>query len=246
MASPTSKCTSGNVGANFLRSFHPPEHKSPSAPATHVRLSSFYQPLKAFYGVGNRSSLRGIHSARRIYSGENSYDGYDGNSKCRQADNGGGGGVDQDKPETWGVLQMLRNSTLRGLFINFCEQSLCGESVDFLVDVAIHYESLTDPEEQFSSLSGIVETYLAEGSANEVNVSNAYRNAAGAWLTTKKDEFFALEGEQRAHVLDRQRDEIAKVRVGFLVQEGLLLRGGLVYIVHPVCSFRILPFFTYL
>lgn len=191
----------------------------------HKYISSFYQPLKAFYGVGSRRSLHGIHSARRIYSGEDS-DGYDGNSKCRQADNGEGGGADQDNPETWGVLQMLRNSTLRGLLINFCEQSLCGESVDFLVDVAIHYESLTDPEEQFSSLSGIVETYLAEGSANEVNVSNAYRNAAGAWLTTKKDEFFALEGELRAHVLDRQRDEIAKVRVDFPIQEGLLVRGG--------------------
>lgn len=185
---------------------------SPFAPSTQF-LTSFYRPLKAFYGVGSRRSLRGIHSARRIYSGEDSYDRrYEGNNNNRQSDKGEGrGGVDQDNPETWGVLKILRNSTLRGLFVNFCEQSLCGESVDFLVDVAIHYEHLTDPEEQFASLSDIVENYLAQGSANEVNVSNAYRNAAGAWLT-KKDEFFALEGELRAHVLDRQRDEIAKVR----------------------------------
>lgn len=155
--------------------------------------------------MGSRKSLRGIHSARRIYSGDDD-DGHDNN---RQADKGGGWGG-ENKPETWGVLQMLRNGTLRGLLINFCEQSLCGESVDFLVDVAINYESLTDPEEQFGALSEIVENYLAQGSTNEVNVSNAYRNAAAVWLT-KRDEFFALQGEMRAHVLDRQRDEIAKV-----------------------------------
>lgn len=155
--------------------------------------------------MGSRKSLRGIHSARRIYSGDDD-DGYDNN---RQVDKSGGLG-DESKPETWGVLQMLRNGTLRGLLINFCEQSLCGESVDFLVDVAINYESLSDPEEQFGALSEIVENYLAQGSANEVNLSNAYRNAAAMWLT-KRDEFFALQAEMRAHVLDRQRDEIAKV-----------------------------------
>lgn len=168
--------------------------------------------------MGSRKSLRGIHSARRIYSGHDDDDGYDHN---RQADKGGGWG-DENKPETWGVLQMLRNGTLRGLLINFCEQSLCGESVDFLVDVAINYESLTDPEEQFGALAGIVEHYLAQGSANEVNVSNAYRNAAAAWLT-KRDEFFALQGAKRAHVLDRQRDEIAKVWPGYI---SVVFTGG--------------------
>lgn len=160
--------------------------------------------------MGSRRSLRGIHSARRIYSGADD-DGYDNNRQAadNHKDKGGGWG-DENKPETWGVLQMLRNGTLRGLLINFCEQSLCGESVDFLVDVAINYESLTDPEEQFGALSEIVQHYLAQGSANEVNVSNAYRNAAAAWLN-KRDEFVALQGATRAHVLDRQRDEIAKV-----------------------------------
>eukprot|EP00752_Nemacystus_decipiens_P009115 g8139.t1 len=164
---------------------------------------SFYRPLKAFYGVGSRKSLHGIQSARRIYSGDDD-DGYDNNRQV------GGAWGDENKPETWGVLQILRNGTLRGLLINFCEQSLCGESVDFLVDVAINYESLTDPVEQFGALSEIVENYLAQGSANEVNVSNAQRNAAAAWLT-KRDEFIALQAETRAHVLDRQRDEIAKM-----------------------------------
>lgn len=156
--------------------------------------------------MGSRRSLRGIHSARRIYSGDDD-DGYDNNRPSDHHKDK----ADETKPETWGVLQMLRNGTLRGLLINFCEQSLCGESVDFLVDVAINYESLTDPEEQFGALSEIVEHYLAQGSANEVNVSNAYRNAAAAWLT-KRDGFFALPKETRAHVLDRQRDEIAKVQ----------------------------------
>ncbi|CAB1108175.1 unnamed protein product [Ectocarpus sp. CCAP 1310/34] len=113
---------------------------------------------------------------------------------------------------------MLRNETLRGLLINFCEESLCGESVDFLVDVTINYESLSDPDEQFGALSDIVENYLAEGSANEVNVSNAHRNAAAVWLT-KREEFLALEGETRAHVLDLQRDEIAK-----MLAENLLVK----------------------
>lgn len=158
--------------------------------------------------MGNRRSLHGIHAARRIYSGDDEEEEHFHNRQ--QADKGGGGWGDERKPETWGLLQMLRNGTLRGLLINFCEESLCGESVDFLVDVTINYESLSDPDEQFGALSDIVENYLAEGSANEVNVSNAYRNAAALWLT-KREEFLALEGETRAHVLDLQRDEIAKV-----------------------------------
>ncbi|CAM9090784.1 unnamed protein product, partial [Scytosiphon promiscuus] len=170
---------------------------------------SFYKPLRDFYGAGNRRS-RGIHSARRIYSGDEGH-GHDAtaNNHHRQTQKGSGPGDDKN-PETWGVLRMLRDETLRGLLVNFCEQSLCGESVDFLVDVAINYESLTRAEEQFRALTKIVENYLAQGSANEVNVSNAYRTAAAVWLT-KRDEFFAMEEETRAHVLDRQRDEIAKM-----------------------------------
>ncbi|CAM9601743.1 unnamed protein product [Ectocarpus sp. 6 AP-2014] len=177
---------------------------------------SFYRPLKAFYGVGSHRSLHGIHAARRIYSGDDEEEEHFHNR--HQADKGGGGWGDERKPETWGVLQMLRNGTLRGLLINFCEESLCGESVDFLVDVTINYESLSDPDEQFRALSDIVENYLAEGSANEVNVSNAYRNAAALWLT-KREEFLALEEDTRAHVLDLQRDEIAK-----MLTENLLVK----------------------
>ncbi|CAM9851628.1 unnamed protein product, partial [Hapterophycus canaliculatus] len=169
---------------------------------------SFYKPLRDFYGVGSRRSVHSIHSARRICSGS---DGHGNNAKNLNGQTEKGGyGKDESSPETWGVLQMLRNETLRGLLVNFCEQSLCGESVDFLVDVAINYESLTQAEEQFRALTKIVENYLAEGSANEVNVSNAYRNAAAVWLA-KRNEFLELEEERRVHILDRQRDEIAKM-----------------------------------
>lgn len=115
----------------------------------------------------------------------------------------------QITPEAWGVVQMLRNETLCPLLVIFCEQNLCGESVDFLVDVAINYESLSGPLEQFQALSQVVETYLAQGSINEVNVSNSCRDEAAAWLK-KREEFFALEKEKRVNVLHRQRDEIAK------------------------------------
>ena len=76
--------------------------------------------------------------------------------------------------------------------------------------MAIHYESMSDPGDQFDKLTKIVETYLAQGSVNEVNVSNSYRNEASK-LLENKEAFMALSGERRSHVLDRQRDEIAKV-----------------------------------
>lgn len=124
---------------------------------------------------------------------------------------------------------MLRNDTLQMLLVNFCEKNLCGESVDFLVDVAIHYESMSDPSEQFDALSKIVETYLAQGSVNEVNVSNSYRNEASK-LLENREEFLALSAERRMHVLDRQRDEIAKVITknrGVVLEQGPLIRGGI-------------------
>ncbi|CAM9849822.1 unnamed protein product [Pylaiella littoralis] len=174
---------------------------------------SFFKPLKTFYGIGSRRSLRGITSARRVYSegdgGAGRNHDHDHAMRSRPAFTNVGWG-DERKPDTWGVLQMLRNSTLQPLLVNFCEQSLCGESVDFLVDVAIHYESMSNPEEQFETLKDIVDNYLAEGAENEVNVSSAQRSAAAKWLT-RKDEFFALEAEARAHILDGQRDEIAKM-----------------------------------
>lgn len=197
---------------------------SPTHRRTHARAQplacityhvSFFKPLKTFYGIGSRRSLRGITSARRVYSGGDGGAGrnhdHDHAMRSRPAFTNVGWG-DERKPDTWGVLQMLRNSTLQPLLVNFCEQSLCGESVDFLVDVAIHYESMSNPEEQFETLKDIVDNYLAEGAENEVNVSSAQRSAAAKWLT-RKDEFFALEAEARAHILDGQRDEIAKVRV---------------------------------
>lgn len=188
----------------------PPPCRAAGVRVHPLLLRSFYKPLRDFYGVGRRRSLQGVHSARRICAGDDRR-GHDSRNIHRRTEKGGVGGWEDDgDPETWGVLQMLRDETLRGLLVIFCEQSLCGESVDFLVDVAINYESLAQPEEQFRALTRIVESYLAQGSANEVNVSNAYRNAAAVWLT-KRDEFFALEWETRTHILDRQRDEIAKV-----------------------------------
>lgn len=160
-----------------------------------------------FYGVGR--AFRGVHAARRIFSGSDG----DGVSPAEgQAGRAAGEGANEtSKPETWGVLQILRDETLSVLLVNFCEQNLCGESVDFLLDIANDYESLTDPAQQLEALSKLVDTYLAQGSANEVNVSNASRNEAAAWLG-KREEFFALDAAKRTHLLDRQRDEIAKVR----------------------------------
>lgn len=165
--------------------------------------------------MGSRRSLRSLKAARRIISGgdggnDGHYD-HDSHKMSRQSHKGVGWG-DERKPDTWGVIQMLQNDTLQQLFVDFCEKSLCGESVDFLVDVAVHYEILSNPEEQFDYLKKIVDNYLAQGAENEVNVSNAQRSAAAAWLA-KKETFFALEEEDRAHVLDDQRDEIAKVPV---------------------------------
>lgn len=179
---------------------------------------SFYQPLRSFYLVGRRRSFQGTFSARQIYCGSDcdNEEGRPGGGGGRGG-KGGGEGINGDDnmdkpPETWGLLQMLRDDTLRMLLVNFCEKNLCGESVDFLVDVAINYESMIDANKQFDVLSNIVKTYLAQGSVNEVNVSNSYRNEASEWLDNR-EAFLALPGEKRMHVLDRQRDEIAKVNV---------------------------------
>lgn len=153
----------------------------------------------------DRRSLRGVHSARKIFSGG----GEDTGGLAETEKNAGEANMHR-RPEAWGVLQMLRNETLRVLLVNFCERSLCGESIDFLADVVFNYESLADAEQQFGALSDIVETYLAQGSVHEVNVSNSYRNEAAGWVSNR-DAFLELEEERRTHVLDRQRDEIAKV-----------------------------------
>lgn len=105
---------------------------------------------------------------------------------------------------------MLKSETMGTLLVNFCEENLCGESAQFLVDV-VSYESLTDATEQFQALTEIVETYLAQGSTYEINVSNAYRNVAQSWLK-KQEAFTALDERERGRVLTKQRDEIAKVR----------------------------------
>lgn len=182
---------------------------------------SFYQPLKAFYGVGHHRDNRRIYSARRVLS-----DDQDESDDHREGHTTAPGKTDESllrkNPETWGVVQMLRNDTMCVLLVKFCEQNLCGESVDFLVDVAVNYESLTDPVEQFEVLREIVQLYLLPGSANEVNVSNSYMNEASAWLD-KRGEFLQLEEGKRAHVLDKQRDEIAKVCVHAIV---MILRRG--------------------
>lgn len=154
----------------------------------------------------SRRSLRGVHSARRIFSGGDDDSGGFAKRQHKKVDEAS----IQRRPEAWGILQMLKNEMLRELLVNFCERNLCGESIEFLVDVVINYESLVDPERQFEALSEIVETYLAQGCVHEVNVSNSYRNEAAGWVSNR-DAFLALEEGKRTHVLDRQRDEIDKV-----------------------------------
>lgn len=104
------------------------------------------------------------------------------------------------------------------LLVGFCERNLCRESVDFLVDVTLDYETLQNSEEQFEALSRIVETYLAQGSTHEVNVSNSDRNKAAAWVKNK-EAFLTLCKDERAQILSKQRDEIAK-----MLSENLLLK----------------------
>ena len=84
------------------------------------------------------------------------------------------------------------------------------ESVDFLVDVILKYELLTDTRDQYAALKAIVDMYLAPDSAHEVNVSEALRKDAGKWVE-KRSDFANLDESRRMHVLDRQRDEICKV-----------------------------------
>lgn len=116
---------------------------------------------------------------------------------------------------------------LRAAFGEFCYKSLCGESFQFVLDVAEFKESvLVEVETECKNFKGfgayiaIVNDYIQDGSHSEVNIDSYTKQEILKWCTF--DAYSMLSVDERLHILTRAERQVLGMLADNLLNKFML------------------------
>lgn len=125
-------------------------------------------------------------------------------------------------------LAVIMNiDALRAAFGDFCHRSLCGESFQFVVDVADFKKSVSVEAEidathfkGFGSFIAIVNDYIRHGSHSEVNIDSKTRQAILQWCVF--DAYSILSVDERMHIFSCAEKQVLAILADNLLNKFVL------------------------